>query len=106
MQAPDRIACCVPFCRRTIARSRLPDEHNEWICGKHWPLVSRRLKAEYRLAKCRARRIIARKSVYREYWKLPPGSPGRVSAVSMWRRLDGIWERCKVDAIERAMGIQ
>ncbi|RWF63913.1 MAG: hypothetical protein EOQ34_30070 [Mesorhizobium sp.] len=100
----DRIACCVPFCRRSIAKDR-NGGHTDWICGVHWPGVSRKLKAEYNLAKRRARRIIRRKPIYREYWKLPPGSPGRCSAVAMWARLDSIWARCKRDAIERAAGI-
>lgn len=99
-----RLPCCVPFCRRTIAAEKIAP-NTEWICGRHWPLVSRKLKAEYRLAKRRARRILARRPIYREYWKLPPGSPERLRAVSMWRRLEAIWERCKAQAIERAAGL-
>jgi hypothetical protein len=95
-----RISCCVPYCRRTTSA-----EFREWVCGKHWPLVSRQTKATLRTAKARARRILRSKPQYREYWKLPPGSPARLSAVSMWARLDQAWANCKREAIERAVGI-
>lgn len=101
---PERIACIVPFCRRTIAAEKMA--HNrEWICGKHWRHVSAQRKASYRRAVKRVRKIIARKPIYLEYWLLPPGSPARCAAVNMWRRIDGIWDRCKAEAIEAAGGI-
>lgn len=81
----DRVPCCVPFCRRTIARDRLPSEHAEWICGRHWPAVpkhhKRRLRQIERIAK-RTRRL---------------------SSIMLAQR---IWERCKREAIERAMGLK
>lgn len=98
----DRLSCCVPFCRRT---SRNDEGHREWVCSKHWPLVSRSAKAAWRTAKKRVRAIVRSKPEYLEYWKLPPGSPGRLSAVSMWRRLNHAWDKCKREAIERAAGI-
>lgn len=101
---PERITCCVPFCRRTIAAEKIAP-HKEWVCSVHWAGVSRKLKAEYNLAKRRARRILRFKPIYAEYWKLPGGSPGRLSAVAMWRRLDAAWEKCKAGAIEREAGI-
>lgn len=97
----DRLSCCVPFCRRTVKAGGF----KEWVCGKHWPLVPRDLKRSYTLAKRRARAIVARRPGYREYWKLKPGSPDRMSAVAMWRRLDGCWRRCRDAAIERAAGL-
>ncbi|WP_018266476.1 hypothetical protein [Methylosinus sp. LW4] len=96
-----RLPCCVPFCRRTIGADK---GYSEWVCPKHWRLVSRETRAAYALARRRARRIIARKPIYREYWRLPAGSPARLSAVAMWRRVDSVWERCKRQAIERALG--
>lgn len=97
----DRLPCCVPFCRRTTKAGRFTD----WICAKHWPLVSLETRGAYNLAKRRARRIIARRPIYCEYWKLPAGSPERLRAVRMWRRIDAAWARCKCEAIERAAGI-
>lgn len=97
----ERVHCSVPFCKRT----RRPNGSDEWVCGKHWALVPRQTRAAYNLAKRRSRRIIARKPLYREYWKLSPGSPARLSAVAMWRRVDSAWERCKREAIERAAGL-
>ncbi|WP_159953151.1 hypothetical protein [Rhizobium sp. 18065] len=97
----DRISCCVPYCRRTT----IGKGFNEWICGKHWPLVPRSTKAAWRTTKKRVRAVIRRKPEYREWWLFPSGSPARLSAVKMWRRHDNAWERCKREAIERAAGI-
>lgn len=84
MSNEDRLSCCVPFCRRTIARSRLPAGAAEWICGKHWPAVPRHLKRRKRQIERIAKRT------------------GRPTAC----RLAGlIWQRCKAVAIERAMGL-
>lgn len=98
----ERIRCCVPFCRRTVSADKGFDD---WICCKHWRIVSYPTRAAYSLAKRRARRIVARRPSYRCFWKLRPGSPERLSAVAMWRRLDQAWETCKREAIERAAGI-
>jgi hypothetical protein len=40
-----------------------------------------------------------------KHWRLLPGSPARLSAVAMWRRVDAAWERCKRQAIERSLGL-
>lgn len=96
-----RLPCCVPFCRRTIGAEK---GNSEWICPKHWRQVPREARASYALARRRALRILARKPIYREYWNLLPGSPARLSAVAMWRRVDAAWDRCKRQAIERALG--
>lgn len=100
----DRHPCCVPYCRRTIAAAKLPEGH-EWICGKHWPLVSKAAKAALRLNGQRIRKVLRKRPEYAEYWKLPPGSPRRRRAVAMWRRNVQAWNRCKREAIERAAGI-
>lgn len=39
-------ACAIPFCKR----QRQGDPANWWICGRHWPLVSRRTKQRLRAA--------------------------------------------------------
>ncbi|ELT47401.1 hypothetical protein D584_19913 [Brucella intermedia M86] len=80
-----RIQCCVPFCRRTIAADKLPPEHNEWLCIKHWPLVP----ASLRHRKRRAERIARRKQTE-----------------AAWRLASALWQRCKRAAIERAGGLQ
>lgn len=50
-----RLHCIVPSCRRTCDPSRFPNgqAYNEWICGKHWSLVPKRLRRLYSLAKRR-----------------------------------------------------
>lgn len=48
----ERIRCLVPFCRRTTAAGRF----SEWVCGRHWRQVSRRLRTRYHRAKRRALR--------------------------------------------------
>lgn len=99
-----RVCCCVPFCRRTIAAAKLAP-HIDWVCQLHWALVPRKLKRAYRADRARCRRIVRRRPIYREYWKLPGGSPQRLRAIAMWRRLDQAWANCKLAAIERAAGI-
>jgi hypothetical protein len=39
----DRLQCCVPFCRRTTARS----DFEQWICGDHWRLVGQTKRRVY-----------------------------------------------------------
>lgn len=78
---PARLICAVPFCARTRGQRKGDQpirEGEEWICGDHWRLVPRRLKA----ISSRARR------------------KGRPSAA-----LGRLWARCKRAAIERAMGV-
>jgi hypothetical protein len=95
----DRLRCCVPFCRRTTKPG------GEWICGVHWPMVSKRTKRRKVVHARFVRREVRRNPKVREYWKLPPGSKARIKAVVMWRLSDAIWARCKREAIERAMGL-
>lgn len=82
----ERLACCVPFCRRT---TRNDEGYALWICGKHWSLVPYKLRAEYNAAKRTARRIIRRRPT------------SRVA----WARADRIWCQCRDAAIEQAMGV-
>ncbi len=78
----ERVHCVVPGCRRT--RKRV-NETDEWICGTHWPAVSKHIK---RILFHNRRRV--RKYGWSEVrWKIE-------------RKL---WERCKVDAIEKAVGL-
>lgn len=99
----DRITCCIPYCKRTLRNDK---GYKEWICGKHWPLVPRTSKSDYAREKRIARKIVARKPLYREWWKYPGGSSDRLAAIRMWKKLDETWERCKQQAIEAAMGIR
>lgn len=55
MAESKRIACCVPFCRRTASADRFPGA-DEWICEKHWPLVPRKVKLLKRRVEARMRR--------------------------------------------------
>lgn len=82
-----RLACQVPFCRRTRGdRKGDPVRPGmEWICGKHWRLVSYRRRYTYSAIRRRMRRY--------------PEEP-------RWRHMaDAWWERCKTAAIEAAVGI-
>jgi hypothetical protein len=51
-----RLQCLVPFCRRS---SRNPKGYAEWICGKHWRLAPRGLRATYHRARRRERGTLA-----------------------------------------------
>jgi len=76
----ERIHCQVPFCRRTIQ----PDfKEQEWLCSVHWPLTQRSLRKLYFKRKRRFRR-------------------GDKSQLPHMMR---IWDRLKMQAIERAAGI-
>lgn len=94
--AVDRIACCVPFCRRTCKGG-----DGEWICGTHWMAVPARLRRrKYRFFRLYRRRYGD------NFWGVyPPGSADRFGAVKLDRLCDKAWERCKRAAIELAAGI-
>ena len=96
----ERLACCVPFCGRTTKA-----DFSEWVCAEHWRMVPRALRAEYGGIKRKARKILARKPLYREWWKLPAGSSERFAALGLFHRLDRVWARCKAAAIEGAAGL-
>lgn len=73
----DRIACLVPFCRRSIAVRLLRAGHDEWICGPHWQATSRSWRR--------------RRSLFRRR--------GRIELEQK------MWNRLKTQAIEIAGGI-
>ncbi|RZN30487.1 hypothetical protein [Bradyrhizobium sp. Leo121] len=74
-----RLTCCVPYCKRTTDRP-----FDEWLCGKHWPLVDKK-----------ARRVYGRRArVWRRYHRHSDGE----AACRLWRWI-------KRQAIERAAGI-
>lgn len=82
--------CLVPFCHHTTGRV---DAHEEWICAKHWRLVPRWMKRRW--------------SKIRRLWRKAggdgkPKDPQVVRArIAYWRW----WDRIKIKAIERAVGI-
>lgn len=80
-----RLACAVPFCRRTTAHAGF----SEWICGDHWRLTDRRL----RQAMFRRRRLIRRGVI----------GADRARQID---RADKLWVMLKRQAIERAMGVR
>ena len=92
----NRIACCVPFCRRTFPRQI--DVH-ETICGKHWRLARQSRRRAYG----RLCREIARDP--RSFWEMPAGSAARLRRVKVARLADRLWKACKAETIGVAMGI-
>lgn len=88
---PIRLACCVPFCRRTFKNGKLGapwEDGVEIICGKHWRLGSAILRRRHsRLQRLHTRGIrgVAREKVEYLRWLC--------------------FQRIKRQAIERAAGI-
>jgi hypothetical protein len=76
-----RLACCVPFCRRSTGRT----EFSEWLCGDHWRLIDKS-----------KRRVYGR--YMRQWRRYGPTERVHVAAGRIWNRL-------KREAIERAVGI-
>lgn len=81
----ERLPCCVPFCRRTTAAVRF----DEWICAKHWSLVSPRSKARKRKIAGLLRRAERR----------------GLNKPQIWTAAGRAWDTCKAEAVERAAGI-
>lgn len=98
----NRISCCVPHCRRTRANT---EGWDSWICGEHWRLVPKKMRAVKNRNAREIRSAIAKNPLVAEYWKMPPGAPERIAAVRLWNTHDRIWSRCKRAAIEKGMGI-
>ena len=73
MTTPDRIPCCVPFCRRTAARAKMPDA-SEIICGKHGRMAKRE------------------RALWRAVHKQVMRQGERVSE-RQWRRYNRVWDR-------------
>jgi hypothetical protein len=102
--------CIVPFCRRTSTLFK-----GEWVCGEHWKLVDRSLKA-YRTKRLKqitkafekedaltreAQRLFALKEGRElEIWK---HANRAADLAGKWRRVEAlIWRKMKRQAIERA----
>lgn len=83
-----RLPCCVPFCRRSTART----EFSEWLCGDHWRLVDRR-----------RRRVYGR--YMRQWRRYGPEARVHIDGRVFRAAADRIWRRLKREAIERAAGI-
>jgi hypothetical protein len=79
-----RVACCVPFCRRTTARQFV-----EWICREHWLLIDPRKRRVYARQRRRFRRFAG----------------DEVAAEIFDRVTDRLWRNIKREAIERAVGV-
>jgi hypothetical protein len=94
---PERVACCVPFCRRTFKAEGI----TEVICGNHWRMIPIRYRRPNSLARRRYRAICGDKA----YWEFPAGSPQRMKGHRLARQEEFFWERCKRKAIETALGI-
>lgn len=95
---PGRIACVVPFCRRTRHNR---DGVSEWICGDHWMAVSKTLRRR----KARLSRAYTRRFGDAHFSKYEAGSPQRIACVRLARLFDRAWNAAKRQAIERAGGI-
>jgi hypothetical protein len=109
-----RLPCCVPFCRRTIGAEK---GYSEWICARHWRLVDkdmRRLKSRSGAAIRKAEAEI--EAINREGYEFALVHDGGVAeeiidrlGVAMARRRRKLrqawrlWERCKRQAIDRAL---
>lgn len=98
----DRLTCCVPFCRRTCRNEK---GFSEWICPDHWRLVSRRTKRRRRLAVMAAKRADERfQEVYRQQNGFTLQQFERAWAAK--ELAQGLWTRCKREAIEGAAGLR
>lgn len=89
MTKADRIACCVPFCRCTVARAKFPNA-TEVICAKHWRIVPPALKRQRRSWERVARKMLLSSHPYAE---------------KAWNRAGHGWDLCKAKAIEISAGI-
>lgn len=93
---PGRIACCVPFCRRT-ARDDGAEGH-EIICGKHWRLADKELTQRYKKLSRQVSRDME-KDPHKLSWS------ERERIVNDYKRCDMLWRNIKTQAIERAAGL-
>lgn len=97
VDSPDRLRCCVPFCRRT----RRKDNFRDWICREHWVTVPRTYRRRWQ----RLERTYKRRFARHGWWVFPAGSPRRLEAVKLDKLCRKAWERCRHAAIETAMGV-
>jgi hypothetical protein len=104
MTKPGRIACCVPFCRRTASATRFADSE-EIICGPHWRAIRPAIRARRTQLKARARRV--ERLLMRKGFRHKPGLVTKVDG--MERAFDRLWARhwqeLKAAAIESAAGV-
>ncbi|WP_119301117.1 hypothetical protein [Dongia deserti] len=89
---PGRIACVVPFCKRTAPRDPNDDANAEIICGGHKRLVDSGLR--------RLHRRVCRKVEGLEVCRANLGLAKTLFGIE--RR---VWAKMKEQAIERAAGI-
>lgn len=75
----NRIACCVPFCRRT---HRNDENYAEWLCAIHFGLTDAMARKVYKRIQKRDRQ-----------------------GIELVRR-NRIWQRLKRQAFERGLGIE
>ncbi|MGH6782338.1 MAG: hypothetical protein ACREB5_09560 [Sphingomonadaceae bacterium] len=114
---PNRISCCVPFCRRTVAADRIAPS-DEWICGTHWPQVPKKVRAfKIKAARAFEKTIEAYDTINHEGAECVASlrtvsSELKARSYAAWlhrakaqRRCARAWERCKRRAIESGMGI-
>lgn len=95
----ERLACCIPHCRRTFKQDRAGTpwpEGMEVMCGKHFRMASDDL---------RARRRKVRK-LWRKAMALAEGTPHREQMLSVLARWDAdLWQLGKIQVTEKAAGI-
>ncbi|CAB4167976.1 hypothetical protein UFOVP860_74 [uncultured Caudovirales phage] len=86
-----RLACCVPFCRRTFKNDKVGTpwlEGSRVICGKHWRMGNATARRRHsRLSRLQKRGIIVRKA-------------GQIEDM-----LHALWDRILKQATEAAAGI-
>ena len=99
----NRIACLVPFCRRTAPAEKY--EGSEIICAKHWRAISRQTRAFKTQAERRHSKLLRR-------WDKAQPTGDILRARRLERLLDQTysacnraWELCRSEAIEAAAGI-
>lgn len=63
--ADERTPCCIPGCRRTIG-----EPHYEWICSKHWSLLTKNERRVWHRHKRQAKRYgkPVRLEAYNRIW--------------------------------------
>lgn len=100
---PGRVPCVVPFCKRTCSADK---GWAEFICQTHWPMVSKQTKRRRRLAdkaSARADMRFNQTCMRRGVSQWTSSEEARIEAARRLAR--ALWERCKREAIERALGI-
>lgn len=100
----DRIACCIPACRRTF-KAEAAGDAREIMCGRHWRMADQRLRERHKRMRKRDRkigRLLQRKVIQqRRQGRLRP-------LFALFVRLENsAWEAIKTDVmIKAAMGAE